>query len=432
MKIKYIKDKKNIAILGFGREGKSTLRFLQKIWCKNITILDKNNIKNLKQDTNKITWEKYIDNLGNFDLIIKTPWISIYDKKIYHYKDKITSQIQIFFENYKGKTIWVTATKGKSTIVTIAFNTLKKAWYKTKLVWNIWTPVLDEINIEEKTQYDYVIYELSSYMLSNFQPKLHIAILWNIYIDHLDWHLNFENYKKAKLNITRKSKILLANIDLRQELEKNNNVQFFWINWKYKYKSWEFFIKKKKIFDDKKILLKWAHNMINICSIVWLCDSLWIKNEILVKALKDFNWLKHRIENIWKYNWITFIDDAISTTPESTIEAIKTFWEKIWTIFLWWTDRWYYFDNLVRKLKKYNIKNIVLFPESWKKIWKLLDSSFNKITTKSMEQAIDFAFKNCKKDEICLLSCASPSYSLWKNFEDKWNDFKKKVVQYTK
>ena len=447
MKIKDIKNKKSIWILWFGREGKSTLKFLQKIWCKNITILDKNKIEDFNWNTKKITWENYLDNLKDFDLIIKTPWISLYNEKILKHKEKIIDQTQIFFENYSWKVIWVTATKGKSTIVTLAYNILKRAWHKTKLVWNIWKPVLDEIDIE-KDNYDYIVYELSSYMLEGFKPKLHIAILWNIYPDHLDWHINYKNYKKAKLNIIKQSETKLVNIDLKKEsisdkeISKTENqekkprnisdVQFFWTSWKYSYKSWEFFIENNKVFDNKKILLKWDHNMINICSILWFCDILWIKREVLENELRTFKWLKHRIENIWIYNWITFIDDAISTTPESTIEAIKTFWEKIWTIFLWWTDRWYKFNNLIEQLKKYSIKNIVLFPESWEKIWELLDNSFNKINTKSMKEAINFALKECKKDEICLLSCASPSYSLWKNFEEKWDEFKKEIKKHTK
>ena len=426
MKIKDIKNKKSIWILWFGREGKSTLRFLQKIWFKDITVLDKSPIEKLDWNIKKITWERYLDFLKDFDLIIKTPWISLYDKKIFPYKEKIISQTQIFFENYKGKTIWITATKGKSTIATLAYKTLQKASYKVKLVWNIGKPVLDEIE-PNKDSYDYVIYELSSYMLEDFKPKTFISILWSIYRDHLDWHLNFSNYKKAKLNILKNSKLSLVNISLAEELEKKPLTYFFWNGWKYSFASWKFFIENKQVFDDKEIKLKWEHNMINICSVVWVCDLLWVDKKYLINELKNFKWLKHRLENIWTYNSIIFIDDAISTTPESTIDAIKTFGEEIWTILLWWADRWYDFSDLVNNLERYKIKNIVLFGETGKNISKLLDNSYNKITTKSMKEAIKFAFKNTKKSKICLLSSASPSYGLWKNFEDKARDFRSEV-----
>ena len=151
MKIQEIKkySDNKVAILWYGKEGKSSKDFLEKIWYKNITILDKN-----------ISWDNYLDNLGDFDLIFKTPGVSLYNEKVYPYKDKIISNTEIFFSNYEGKVIGVTATKGKSTTSTLIYETLKNAWYKVKLVGNIWNPVLDEVDILEWEMYDYIVYEL--------------------------------------------------------------------------------------------------------------------------------------------------------------------------------------------------------------------------------------------------------------------------------
>lgn len=443
MKLNQLKSLNKIAILWYWKEGISTLDFLLRLWIckKQITILDKNISNNSNNDISLISWEKYLDNLYDFDLIFKSPWISPYDEKISKIRDKLISQAEIFFDNYDWKVIWITATKGKSTTSTLIYETLKQSWYKVKLVWNIWNPVLDEIDILNNETYDFVVYELSSYMLEMFQPKCFIAILWNIYKDHLDWHWNnFENYKNAKLNITKKS----DNILIRDEFEnlltpsEQQNIYTFWLNWDYSYKDWKFFVWDKFVFDDEKILIKWEHNMINICSVLWVLDILSLENQInlnsLINVLQNFSWLPHRMQNIWEHNWIIFIDDAISTTPESTIEAIKTFWEKIWTIFLWWTDRWYDFKNLVEYLKNYNIKNIVLFPETWirilEEINKLNLENLNILETKSMKESVEFAFKYTNSWEICLLSTASPSYFLWKNFEEKWEEFKKEIKNF--
>jgi len=456
MKLNQLKNLNKIAILWYAKEGSSTLNFLLKLWIdkQKITILDSHKIDNLEKNNKLIYWEIYLDNLGNFDLIFKSPWISPYNPKMSKVRDKLISQAEIFFDNYNWKVIWVTATKGKSTTSTLIYETLKEAWYKVKLVWNIWNPVLDEIDIFAGEIYDFVVYELSSYMLEMFQPKCFIAVLWNIYTDHLDWHWNsFENYKNAKLNIIKKSQNILIRDEFRNFINplKWQNIYTFWLNWDYSYKDWSFFIWDKFIFDDEKILLKWEHNMINICSVLWVLDILipisqpfYRKGiqgpqkekgvEILINVLSNFSWLPHRMQNIWEYNWITFIDDAISTTPESTIEAIKTFWEKIWTIFLWWTDRWYDFKNLGEYLKIYNIKNIVLFPETWirilEEINKLNLKNLNILETKSMKEAVEFAFKYTNNWKICLLSTASPSYFLWKNFEEKWDEFKKEIKNF--
>lgn len=108
-----------------------------------------------------------MDNLKKFDLIVKTPGISIYHSKIYPYREKITSQAQIFFDYYQGKIIAVSGTKGKSTTSTLIYETLKHAKKNVQLIGNIGNPVLDYLDIEnlKSQKEEYVVFEVSSYML---------------------------------------------------------------------------------------------------------------------------------------------------------------------------------------------------------------------------------------------------------------------------
>ena len=121
---------KSIAILWFWKEGRSTLDFLLslKISKKNIIILDnETDIFTQHKNIKIISWEKYLDHLDEYDIIIKSPWISPYNQNIFPHLTKITSQTQIFFSNYSGKIIWITATKWKTTIASIAYQTIKNA-----------------------------------------------------------------------------------------------------------------------------------------------------------------------------------------------------------------------------------------------------------------------------------------------------------------
>lgn len=432
---------KNIAILWFWKEWLSTLRFLQKNWVLdwNITILDKNlHLKIENFNWNIILWENYLNNLDKYDFIFRSPWISPYVNWILKYKTKILTQTKLFYEFYKWKIISVTQTKWKSTTVTLCYELLKNAWYNVKLVWNIWNPVLSEIDIENDI-YDFVIYELSSYMLEDLENHhSYISILWNIFEDHLDWHLNFENYSNAKKNVLKNADNILIWYDLYNKIKNtllNHNFLTFGPKWAYFSHIKNVFFINWKIIDaliNPKVY--WDHNLDNFCWILWICNIIWIKIEFFEKTINNFTWLPHRLQNIWKYAWIIFIDDAISTTPESTIEAIKTFKNDLETIFLWWTDRWYNFENLIYLIERSNIKNIVLFPETWKIIKRMLKkSNYNIIETTNMKDAVNFAFKNTTNWKICLLSTASPSYSLWKNFEVKWDEFKNEILnQYKK
>lgn len=426
---------KNITILGYGREWDSTLRFLQKYWIQDkvISIRDKNHIENIPDfHWQIISWNDYLSDLEKYDYIFFSPWISPYTNNLLHLKDKILTQTKLFFQNYVWKIISVTGTKWKSTTATLCYELLKNAWYNVKLVWNIWNPVLDEVNLNQDN-YDFVIYELSSYMLE-FLDNHHsyISILLNIFSDHIDWHKWFDNYKKAKLNILKNSQNILIWLDLYKEIKPHLlKLQSLTFGPEWAYYSHiqnDFLIKQKKVDILINPQIPWNHNLNNFAWILWVCDIIWVDTKIFEHTINNFSWLPHRLQNIWTVNWIIFIDDAISTTPESTIEAIKSFENQIDTIFLGWTDRWYDFNQLVDILKQYNIRNIVLFPESSKRIKKLLDENiFNILETDNMKDWVKFAFENTKKWKICLLSTASPSYSLWKNFEEKWDEFKKEV-----
>lgn len=448
---------KKIAILWYGREGKSSLEFLLKIGVpfKNITILDgakkiewlEENIEYINKkfgiypEFNIVFGITYLDSLKAFDLIIKTPGISLYNPKIYPYRDKITSQAQLFFDYYQWKIIAVSGTKGKSTTATLIYEVAKRANKNIKLIGNIGNPVLDYLDLQniESQKDEYVVFEISSYMLEWLKKNNYISVLLNIYSDHIDRHDGFENYKNAKLTLLQGSEHnivrdeIIEKYDFTKEDIEELHIRIFGHTGMYFYQTWQFYSNGNPVMDDTSILLEWEHNRMNISAVMGVCDCMDISYTTLKETLLWFKWLAHRMENIWTYGGIVWIDDAISTTPESTIQAIQTYGKKIDTIFLWWTDRGYVFDDLIKNIIIYGIKNVVVFPDSGRRIFELIkkkDAWEIKIfQTDDMKQAVKFAYKNTKIGKICLLSTASPSYVLRKNFEEKWTMFKKYIQE---
>lgn len=398
---------KSVLILGYGKEGKISKKYIKKEFPKlKIGIADK------KLDKN------YLEKQNNFDIAIKTPGISKNSIKIPY-----TTATNVFFSNVLGKNkiIGVTGSKGKSTTASLIYAILKEAGKNVQLLGNIGNPMLEVLlkPIENETIF---VLELSSYQLDDIEFSPDIAVVTNLFPEHMDYHSGQKKYYSAKKNIINfqdKNGIFIYNPKNKKlsEWAKHSNAKAIPFT-------------SDILLPDKDIPLLGEHNKENIKAASRVAKELGISDETIKNAIRKFKGLPHRFEFVGEFKRIKFYDDAISTTPESTIAGIKTL-KNVDTIFLGGEDRGYNFSQLEKTIKKYKIKNIVLFPESGKRILKS-KKEFNVLETKSMESAVKFAYKYTEPKKICLLSCASPSYSLWKNFEEKGEEFKKFVKKYGK
>lgn len=427
-------DGKAIAILGFWLEGKSTLNFLLNhgFAFKNLSVLDIKAQPDLEtMGIGVETGEHYLEHLSQFDVIFKSAGVP-YSPELLQYQDKILTQMQFFFNTYKGKVIAVTGSKGKSTMSSLIYSILKAAGYKVKLVGNIGNPVLEEIDFEEEP--DFVVCELSSYMLEHLEKKNYLSVLGNIFPEHMDWHGGFEQYAKAKLNILKGSEF---NIVLHKTVEEfklattYDNIETYGIWGKTSRANGYFSYDLQELFPTEDKLLLGEHNTQNISAAIAVALKVGVPMEIIHQTIKQFTGLPHRLQFVGEFQGIDFYDDAISTTPESTLEALKTFGTRVGTLLLGGTDRGYDFRLLMQKVQEYWIQNLVFFPPSGEKMSTLLQNfQGNILHTNDMEVAVAFAFQHTAPGKICLLSTASPSYSIWKNFEEKGEFFKSAIHKF--
>ncbi len=407
MKVDELKGKK-VYLLGYGVEGKATEAFLKaKIPDIEIAIGDKDHDPNYLEDQKK------------YDIAIRSPGISKHKVAIPY-----TTATNIFFAEVKGTTIGVTGTKGKSTTTSLIYHILKEAGKKVRIAGNIGKPMLEQL-LENNDEDTIWVVELSSYMLDDIQYSPHIAIIVSLFSDHADYHGSVEKYHEAKRNIVKFAKpedIFVYNPKFPQLLEWARCVECNALPYE------EFPI------NEQVTLLKGEHNKDNIRAAVTVTRQFGVDDETVYAALKTFLPLPHRLEMVGTYKSITFYDDAISTTPESTIEALESI-SDVGMILLGGLDRGYDFSPLIDVIIKKGITRFVFFPDSGKTILKMLEQMqypFESIETKSMKEAVHFAYANTPKNMVCLLSTASPSYSVWKNFEEKGNEFQQWVKEYGK
>jgi len=413
MTLNELKSKK-ILILGFGREGIDTFLFLRKIFPgKILGIADRSEkIKKPGKKTVLHLGKNYLEAVKKYDLVIKSPGIPFKILPKSSFK-KLTSQTEIFFDNCPGRIIGITGTKGKSTTTALIYGILKEGGLKAHLVGNIGKPVLNLL--PSCTSKDVYVYELSSHQLYNLKKSPYIAVFLNVFPEHLDYYKNISEYAQAKANITL------------------NQGKSDYLVYNSQDKIVSSFAKKSKAI---KIPIKGKYYELDKTAARKVGEIFGISKVKIEKAIKNFKPLPHRLESVGKFKGITFYNDALSTIPETAIFALDYLGKNVETILLGGFDRNIDFKNLAKRIVKSGLKNLILFPTTGEKIWKevalLSKNKFRPFFVNNMEDAVKLAYKYTGKEKICLLSCASTSFSIFRDYKEKGDLFKKYVKKFGK
>lgn len=443
-----LKNRK-IAILGFGREGQSTYHFIRE-YLPNIhlTIFDQNNDfkKNcpyLREDKNVdyITGGTYLTYLDDYEIIIKSPGISLKNIDVQKIQGKITSQMELLLEVNSKNVIGITGTKGKSTTSSLIYEIIKDQNPNVILVGNIGIPVLSELSkCDENT---IIVMEMSSHQLEFLNHSPHIGVILNLFEDHLDHAGSIEHYHNIKLHMfdyQNKNDYMIYyadNLTLKQLIEKHcfNGIECpitqedNSCKAKMTKKNNWIYIDNQPVFDtNSKIKLIGKHNIINIMVALMISKILLLDMKKVNKTILKFKPLDYRLQNIGTVNNVLYYTDTLATIPEATIEAIKTL-ENVGTLIFGGMDRGIHYDKLIKFLNECNIENYICMPTTGHTIGKKLKKENKNIHyVETLKEAVDIAKKITKPHTICLLSPAASSYEYFKNYKDKADKFKKYVM----
>jgi UDP-N-acetylmuramoylalanine--D-glutamate ligase len=444
--IEKLKGKK-IAILGFGVEGKSTYNFIRRylentevtVLCSEEDETEKNDILKKDEFVKFVIGKGYLDNLDKYDIILKAPGVSFKNINISKFENKITSQLELFLEYKKCLTIGITGTKGKSTTSTLIYDVLKEQEKDCYLLGNIGTPIFDKI--EKIKPSSVVVLEISSHALQYIKKSTEIAILLNIYEEHLDHYKDFNEYIKAKLNILNyqeENGIAIFNSD-------SDNIR-------YKYKQSDYGITilgnkltentielrqneiyyngvKIAIINEEEMNLKGKHNINNIMFVLAVSKIMNLDDIKTLETIKNFKPLEHRLEYVGTVNGVLYYNDSIATIPEATICSIKAL-KNVNTLIVGGKDRGVNLQNLIEFLKNSEISNVICMPTTGEYIAEgLKNSRKNVVKVSTMEEAVNKAKEFTEKEKICLLSPAAASYGFFKNFKERGEIFKRNVLK---
>ena len=429
---------KNILIWGLGKEGLAVVRFLQQHHLYNHLYLYNDVILSEKIEDFKIYSGSDIRELLNkTDVIIRSPGVSIYKEEIINARQrgiKITSSSDIFISEMRANhpettVIGVSGSKGKSTTSSLLYHGLKSLGEDVALCGNIGRPLIELLD----EQHRYVVCELSSYQSSDLSVSPQIVLFTNLFPEHIDWHCTHDNYYRDKVHLVahqHSSDVCFVNA-------KCEKLQRYCMEYDRPYNYYneeQGFAELNNILcrDGKQILqihetkLEGYHNLDNMAGVLSVIEYLGLDTHAALESFKNFNALPHRLQKIGEKDGITFINDSISTAPETAIAAINSF-DKPMGVFLGGYDRKQDYQELARFINDNpKVKVVSALFQTGARIAETIRREVKRddlllIEEADFPMAVKKLFDALKERNGCLalFSPAAPSYDVFRSFEER-------------
>ncbi len=444
---KYVNGKE-ISVVGIGISNIPLIKFLCESGAK-VTACDKKTEAELGKTAAELTLlgvklncgDNYLDNLSG-EIIFKTPGMRFDLPQLENARKNgsiITSEMEVFFEVCPAKIIGITGSDGKTTTTTLIHKILTASGHKCHLGGNIGTPLL--CSTDSIAPDDIVVVELSSFQLHTMKKSADVAVVTNITPNHLDVHKSYEEYIEAKQNIYihgDKDSILVVNKTNDKSYEckdtAKGKVRIFG-----KDDSCDVYCDEnsiyafgKKLLDRSDIKIPGEHNVQNYMTAIAATYPLY-KEDAVKEVARNFGGVAHRIEFVRELDGVRYYNSSIDSSPNRTINTLKVFDKVI--LITGGKDKGIPYDELGESLAT-KTKHIVLIGKTGPIIKEALDKYVKETGVgkdikaefcTSYEEAVNCARAVANPGDVVLLSNASTSFDMFRNFEERGNLFKEIV-----
>ena len=356
-------------------------------------------------------------------------------------KKSVIGETELAVRYFRGTSVAVTGTNGKTTTVSMIEKVLKEAGLDAYACGNIGKPMVDVVDDKEEKL---AVAEISSFQLetlNSFCP--HIAVILNVTEDHLNRHYNMENYvflKRKLLKNLTEAEFAVLNFDdeIVRGFAENAKARVVWFSMKERV-SGAYLSGNDVYFHDEKILcikdlcIDGIHNVQNVLAAVAVAKLLGVNTQTLADALVSFKGIRHRIETVATVDDVTYIDDSKGTNVDATLKAVACM--KAETILLLGgKDKGYDYRKLFEGLKGSVVACAVLYGENR---FRLSDAArvagFSKtVVCITFEHAVKIARLLAMKGQMVLLSPASASFDEFGSYEERGERFAEMVLTYAK
>jgi UDP-N-acetylmuramoylalanine--D-glutamate ligase len=434
-----------VAVWGLGREGRAAIAFLrQRHPSLPLLVLD-------DEEGQASDWlgagidyafgpDRIARALDNIDIIVKSPGVSLYRREIQAARAAgtlVTSLLNLWFaERLDLTTICVTGTKGKSTTASLIAHMLARLGRRVALVGNIGVPITGI----DSASADIAVIEVSSYQAADFDGVCDIAVLISLYPEHIDWHLAVENYYRDKINLLNHSRRRIIHRAAAEIVERFATgplarQDFFEDERRIHGCAAEILDGATAIGQVRNPYLARPHNRSNLCAALTVAKSLDLDPAAALEAASGFRGLPHRQQELGEIGGVLFVDDSISTIPESTLAALAVYAGRDISVILGGHDRGIDYGKLTEKAVAGAAKAVICLGDSGERIYTLAqavaarrdDVACKIYRARSMEDAVVYARQVTPPGGVVLLSPAAPSYGHYRDYIERGHDFAAKA-----
>ncbi|MCL1867559.1 MAG: UDP-N-acetylmuramoyl-L-alanine--D-glutamate ligase [Paludibacter sp.] len=404
------------------------------------TILEQKNILFEENTHEKVLNLLNAQNTADFE-VVKSPGIPDNVPIICKLREQnipVISEIEFAGRFTDAKTICITGSNGKTTTATLIYHILKNAGYNVGLAGNVGTSFAMQVATEN---FDYYVLEISSFQLDGMTDfKANIAVLLNITPDHLDrYDHKFENYVRSKFRITQNQTAEDAFIYWEDDPVIHNVLENKHLNSMLfpfameKHADTDAFVENENLVIETpkhdfkmrtdELSLKGQHNLYNSMAAGLAALIMDVKKDDIRRSLTDFQGVEHRLEYVATVRNVRFINDSKATNVNSCWYALESMQTPV-VLILGGTDKGNDYSE-IEKLVAEKVRALVFLGVDNAKLHKFFDGKIEKIIdVRSMQDAVNEAYRLALSGDTVLLSPCCASFDLFKNYQDRGTQFK--------
>lgn len=438
---------KKVTVIGFGVSNRPLVKILLD-YGADITVRDKNPFEKLdtyaadiRDRVNFILGPDYLSDISG-EYVFRTPGMRPDIPELLSARDHgsiITSEMELFFDLCPCHKIAITGSDGKSTTTTLIYNFLVESGYKAYLGGNLGTPLLPVVfNMDPD---DYAVVELSSFQLSSMSASADIAVITNITPNHLNWHVDMDEYIDAKKNVFRyqdSNGILVVNADneITNSFSSAGETRRF--SFRHPVADGVYLRNdgmiisadngsETEVMNRNIIRLPGDHNVENYMTAIAATRGI-VSTDAIKKVAKEFKGVEHRMEFVRTFNGVSYYNDSIASTPTRTIAGLKAQTQKI-ILIAGGKDKNLDYSPLAPYILEH-VRYLILTGETSQKIFDAVDGyGYNKDELSiefvdGFEDAVERSRQVSVPGDIVYLSPASTSFDRFNNFEERGRLFK--------